>query len=402
MAHPNKKKIDPIYEMMVAAGLLGFDNDSSVGSVIPRRRLSRPITERRLASPSEQMASVEHEFAILDAARKRLEYLKHANKAKSDPLAGMPNKDPTPVIDWEDVIKQGLRNKDAVQMNRADIGYTNLSPEARVPPATGQHGPAFTGKHFLGEGYGGTYESNTHKVTVDPNKYGNTTSLLQNFRGRSGPHPERVFTGDEKRGFPLPKMGYKNPLIEAEVHELAHRAAWTIYEDPLFMKIYNESQASGENLLKDFYSDRTVLTMPDGTKIKGRPTALSVDDNSREHKMIRAATEGSDPSVDVDQRYWHNNLGMRNLGHSKEAIQDAKDFNVLVKRYWAAKQASKPPMPQIGSPHREKLYDREAMAASDYIYDPLPLTPYSPKRKQKRRKKREKLEGFFDQPEYNK
>ena len=59
-------------------------------------------------------------------------------------------------------------------------------------------------------------------------------------------------------------------------------------------------------------------------------------------------------------------------------------------------------MPQIGSPHREKLYDREAMAASDYIYDPLPLTPYSPKRKKRRRKKREKLEGFFDQPEYNK
>ena len=405
MAHPNKKKIDPIYEIMVAAGLLGFDSDSSVGSVIPRRRASRPITKRPLASPSEQMASVEHEFAILDAARKRLEYLKHANKAQSDPLAGMPNKDPTPVIDWEDVIKQGLRNKDAVETNRVDVGYTNLSPEARVPPAISHHGPAFTGKHFLGEGYGGTYQSDTHKVTVDPNKYGNTTSLLQNFRGRSGPHPERVFTGDEKRGFPLPKMGYKNPLIEAEIHELAHRAAWTIYSDPLFMKIYNESQASGENLLKDFYSDRPTVTVPYGNKTitrKGRPYALSVDDNSREHKMIRAATEGSDPSVDVDQRYWHNNLGMRNLGHSKEAIQDAKDFNILVKRYWAAKQASKPPMPQIGSPHREKLYDREAMAASDYIYDPLPLTPYSPKRKKRRRKKREKLEGFFDQPEYNK
>jgi len=269
-------------------------------------------------SPSNRMAAVEHEFSLLERARKRQEYLQQARDARSA-NPHIPNNAP-PVINFMDVVKQGLRTKPLRPVVRDDITSRLLSEGAsegeinrrlryaELTPSDIRYDALPQKTRF------GQHEWPIDIITVDPKKHGNTA---------------RAFLKPEDR---LPSEAgpiQRTTRIETEMHELSHRVSQSILRDPLFIELYEESQKKdGRKLLSGFYErDKDGVLRFSGEGV--RKNADGSDNNlmSREHQMIRAATEGSDPTLPWEYRT------VARQDHTPKAIQDAKDFNALVKEY---------------------------------------------------------------------
>jgi hypothetical protein len=255
-------------------------------------------------SPSNRMASIEHEFSILERARKRKEHLQRIENERGSGYGG------PPVVDFMDVVKQGLRTKPLRQNVRNDIVGRMMSEGASEGEI--KRGLRFSELTPSDIRYDdlpqkdrkGQHEWPIDRVTVDPNEH-------------------KIFDPAGKGPFE------GTDLIETEMHELSHRVSQSILRDPFFIELYEESQKKdGRKLLAGFYKkgeDGFVRLSGEGvTKKKDGSTNNLM---SREHQMIRAATEGSDPTVPWEYRT------VARKDHTPKAIQDAKDFNELVREY---------------------------------------------------------------------
>ena len=265
-----------------------------------------------LPAESTSQADIEHEFAIIEAEKRRRDYLTMAKEAAPASYRG------PPIIDFSEVVKQGLRTK---PLAPATLGYESsqgldedeLQRRVRSLELT----PSSIQYKRLLEGRLGQYDYPEDRVTVNPYEHGSSVSaFLKQDRGRQGPHPRG---GMGARRGPLPTD--ERPMIETEVHELTHRVAKSVLRDPLFAEVYEASQESGENLLSGFFESgygNLKLSTEKGV----------LPDFTREHQMIRAATEGSDPTKPPEYRT------LAGRAHTPQSIKDARDFNELVKRYW--------------------------------------------------------------------
>lgn len=292
--------------------------------------------------PSMEMADIEHEFSMLADQRNRFEFLKRAQEAAIGSSGGRhPPGTYTgpPPIDFSEVVKQGMRGSGRGRYYTPEQPhYTRLDPNVL-----------------------GNYIAASDKISVDPGKHISSAGAVIQGKG--------AFRG------PIPRT----PITEIESHELAHRVARDVIRDPIFIKLHAES----DGLLPFLYSEgesQKIKNEWDPTFFQGtrkwvpataeREGHYEVDDTySREHQMIRAATEGSDPNKPPELR----NLAKR--AHTPQSIRDAKDFNELVKRYWKEKRKQQ----FLDDQYRKLLVEGGAEGPSGLEYKgiaPPPLTNF--------------------------
>ena len=172
-------------------------------------------------------------------------------------------------------------------------------------------------------------ESMPDAIHVDPGKH---TSSVVPFTYGAGDTPRKhLSVGDLER----PLQG--KPIIETEIHEIAHRVARSMLDDPLFKKIHAEANKRKGDLLPFLYKDGDKFSFiaagfKGGKTPTHNPHRKSSANYSREHRMIRAATEGSDPTKTPKERNFSKSK------HTDQAIEDAKQFNELVGLYAAARR----------------------------------------------------------------
>ena len=265
------------------------------------------LRSKKNINPSIQQANTEYEFSLLDNARRRLDYLRRAKEAAGANYTG------PPIIDFSEVIKQGLRG------NRPLPRYMGLDSSLY-----GVYNPRSTS--------GNTIRDAIH---VDPGKH---TSSVVPFTYGAGSTPRKYLSVGE-----LERPLEGKPIIEHEMHEIGHRVARDLIDDKLFKKIHAESDGMLPFLYTEgesYGEDTTFLQgglewVPPNFRTKTPHSFKGEHEGrykgeytySREHQMIRAATEGSDPTKTPKER----NLARRS--HTPQAIRDAKEFNELVRRY---------------------------------------------------------------------
>ena len=299
-----KAQMDARYKSNLAklrSGRPAKDDASGLNVRNPdKRRLRKNI------SASVQQANTDYEFSVLENERRRLDYLRKAKEDAGENYTG------PPIIDFSEVTKQGLR------------GHRPL--------------PQHIG---LESGLLGVYnplnryrESMPDAIHVDPGKH---TSSVVPFTYGAGDTPRKhLSVGD------LERTREGRPIIETETHEIAHRVARDMLADPLFKEVHaaaNKERAHTRDgkLLPFMYKDGDAYSLIEGGykggKTPKRNPHLKRDDNySREHQMIRAATEGSDPTTTAKERNFSKSK------HTDQAIEDAKQFNELVGLYAAARR----------------------------------------------------------------
>jgi len=315
---------------------------------------------------SIQQANTEYEFSLLDNARRRLDYLRRAKEAAGANYTG------PPIIDFSEVIKQGLRG------NRPLPRYMGL--DSRI---LGVYNPRNASGDIIRDA-----------IHVDPGKL--TSSVVPFTRGAGSTSRKYLSVGELER----PLEG--KPIIEIEMHEIGHRVARDLINDKLFRKIHAESDGMLPFLYTEgesYGEDRTFIQgglewvppnfrtkTPHSFKGEHEGYYKGDDTYSREHQMIRAATEGADPTKTPEAR----NLARRS--HTPQAIRDAKEFNELVRRYAIEKR--KIEMAEAAEKKRRELeearerrekfmpgrarYDREAhwQDYKDSMKITLPPPPY--------------------------
>jgi len=177
-------------------------------------------------------------------------------------------------------------------------------------------------------------ESIPDAMHVDPGKH--TSSVVPFTRGAGSTPRKHLSVGGLKRTIK------GRPIIETETHEIAHRVARDMIADPLFKEVHaaaNKERAHTRDgkLLPFMYKDGNAYSLIEGGykggKTPKRNPHLKRDDNySREHQMIRAATEGSDTTTTAKERNFSKSK------HTAQAKRDAKQFNELVGLYAAARR----------------------------------------------------------------